>query len=172
MLQIFPLISDVTMCDKYPDQGSSNKPIPLSSYEMRKVLEEVQEERIVQEDRLESLEEPEDDSEFSRVLAEMPDLEGDYGDLTLGFNEELCFGPAMGDDGKSKSVSVSTEKKDVAIPPLEDRIAVPDVDDVKEEGEPSDTAAQTGQAVPIHKGDLIEFMISDRTWYIILSYFL
>merc|ERR550517_1695698 len=37
-----------------------------------------------------------------------------------------------------------------------------------EKGEEEVLAAQAAsQAVPIHKGDLIEFMISDRTWFLV-----
>ena len=164
MLQLFPLISDVTMSDKYldPQESSSKKLIPMTSLEMRKVLEDVEDERA------EDLEDEEEQSEFSRVLAEMPDLEVDYGDLSLGFNEELCFGPATGDDGQSKSVSVTTERKDVEpTERMEDTEVSEDIT-MTEKGEVEVLAAQAAsQAVPIHKGDLIEFMISDRTWFLV-----
>ena len=164
MLQLFPLISDVTMSDKYldPQESSSKKLIPMTSLEMRKVLEDVEDERA------EDLEDEEEQSEFSRVLAEMPDLEVDYGDLSLGFNEELCFGPAAGDDGQSKSVSVTTERKDVEpTERMEDTEVSEDIT-MTEKGEVEVLAAQAAsQAVPIHKGDLIEFMISDRTWFLV-----
>ena len=184
MLQLFPLISDIVMSDKYlePQQGSS-KLTPLTSFEMRKVLEEVEDER---EDDLE------EESEFSRVLAEMPDLEGDYGELTLGFNEELCFGPAAGDEGLN-SVSVTTSRINVdeafkgnldearednsergaikaaqAVPAAQAVQAVQEAHaDQAVQGDQPVQAAQAAHAVPIHRGDLIEFMISDRTWFLV-----
>ena len=194
MLQLFPLISDVTMCDnKYPDpeEGSSKKLIPLSSYEMRKVLEEVEEVGMVEEDKSEE----EEDNEFIRVLAEMPDLEGDYGDLSLGFNEELCFGPALSSSGQTKTVSVTTEKKHLELTVAQkvsseiqssapssapstsqstsesgglskshssSESTAPGGDEDEKGGE-----SEKVSPVPIHKGDLIEFMISDRTWFLV-----
>ena len=174
MLQLFPLISDVTMCDnKYPDpeEGSSKKLIPLSSYEMRKVLEEVEEVGLVEEEKCETGEE---ENEFSRVLAEMPDLEGDYGDLSLGFNEELCFGPALSEAGQTKTATITTEKKQVDLTEAEKVSSETSKSPAESSGPGGDTeesgddrGGEKGPPVAIHRGDLIEFMISDRTWFLV-----
>ena len=176
MLQLFPLISDVTMCDnKYPDpeEGSSKKMMPLSSYEMRKVLEEVEEVGIGEEERCE-VGELEEENEFSRVLAEMPDLEGDYGDLSLGFNEELCFGPALSESDQSKAVSITTEKKPVQLTVAEKvssettrSPSLSTAESTSQDGEGEERGGERVSAVPIHRGDLIEFMITDRTWFLV-----
>ena len=100
--QIFPLISDVTMCDKFPEdpgdddlsKSQISRPQLLSSLEMRNVLSGLGNESMADNtDNTEDEEEDEEEeSEFQKVLAEIPDLEGDYSELSLGFNEELCLG--------------------------------------------------------------------------------
>ena len=182
MLQLFPLISDVTMCDnKYPDpeEGSSKKMIPLSAMSMRKVLEEVEEVGMVEEEKCEAgqEEEEEEENEFNRVLAEMPDLEGDFG-LSLGFNEELCFGPALTETGETRTVSVTAEKKPGDLTEAEKVSS--EIQSLTQGPSQSSTESQAPggdvdergveekvSPVPIHKGDLIEFMISDRTWFLV-----
>ena len=179
MLQLFPLISDVTMCDnKYPDpeEGSSKKLIPLSAMSMRKVLEEVEEVGMVEEEKCEAgQEEEEEENEFIRVLSEMPDLEGDYG-LSLGFNEELCFGPALSETDPSKTVSMTAEKKPGDLTEAEKVSSEIQQSSAQGTSQSSAGSQVSGgdergvekvSPVPIHRGDLIEFMISDRTWFLV-----
>merc|ERR1712106_560000 len=89
-----------SMCAKYEDISPAASPqqkLPLlSSQEMRNVLAELQDDSILPQ------EEEEEETEFSRVLGEIPDLEGDCSILSLGWNEDI---------GLEKGESVEEEAK-------------------------------------------------------------
>ena len=213
--QIFPLISDVTMSAKFPeDPGEDDlskpqisKPQLLSSLEMRKVLSELGNESMAEHtDNTEDEEEEEEESEFQRVLAEIPDLEGDYSELSLGFNEELCLGNQVFHQDNSQNTLNTPPASDILQPEPEKPPTSADTKDSKVETktrvekvvkflEPESSpkppnihhqdqdssfneascSAVTNAGltvslpppVPIHKGDLIEFLVGDRTWFLV-----
>ena len=194
----FPLITDVTMCDKNNDEDD-HKTV-MSAGQMRQVLEDLGNDSMTEA----ATDEDDDDeefSEFNRVLAEIPDLEGDYSELSLGFNEELCLGAGGGqDDQSSKQSSLhtppssslpSTPTKDVTRkitgtkqPVVEVKIKSQEsvnasvvTEDSQDESEDdkvltlptasSSSSSCLAPAVPIHRGDLIEFLVSDKTWFLV-----
>ena len=211
LFSIFPLITDVTMCDKYPpddheeEDEKKRKPVKLpllTSNEMRKVLDDLGNEATA-----DAAMEEDEDNEFSKVLAEIPDMEGDYSELSLGFNEELCLAnPFLAEnsqdspqepcqishhatpDPSQESNLVPTSstsqpqyiKTDVGkeidltadIKLVVDKGASSNIDDQTEEG-PSKSKRDKNiilyqpPPVPIHKGDLIEFLVGDRTWFLV-----
>ena len=211
--QIFPLISDVTMSAKFPeDPGEDDlgkpkisKPQLLSSLEMRKVLSELGNESMAENtDNTEDEDDEEEESEFQRVLAEIPDLEGDYSELSLGFNEELCLGNQVFHQDNSQNTLNTPPASDIVQPESEKSSTSADTNEAKEEkktriekvvkfvepersqnpsnvpspdqdfNEASTSAVNNAgltvsspPPVPIHKGDLIEFLVGDRTWFLV-----
>ena len=121
------------------------------------------------------------------MLAEIPDLEGDYSELSLGFNEELCLGQETSlTPSQSSSLHTppstslpstptkeSTKKEPSKTPSkIESNKSPPNPSPDKvvpkeEESTLSLTAPVLSPAVPIHRGDLIEFLVSDKTWFLV-----
>ena len=210
--QIFPLISDVTMCDKFPEDPGDNdlsksqisRPQLLSSLEMRNVLSGLGNESMADNtDNTEDEEEEEEESEFQKVLAEIPDLEGDYSELSLGFNEELCLGNQVFHQDNSQQTLNTPPATDILQPESEKSSTSADAKEEKKTlvekvvkfvetessqnpsnipnpaensslSEASSSAARNAgltvsfpPPVPIHKGDLIEFLVGDRTWFLV-----
>ena len=212
--QIFPLISDVTMCDKFPEdpgdddlsKSQISRPQLLSSLEMRNVLSGLGNESMADNtDNTEDEEEEdeEEESEFQKVLAEIPDLEGDYSELSLGFNEELCLGNQVFHQDNSQPTLNTPPATDILQPESEKSSTSADAKEEKKTlvekvvkfvetessqnpsnipnpaensslSEASSSAARNAgltvsfpPPVPIHKGDLIEFLVGDRTWFLV-----
>ena len=211
--QIFPLISDVTMCDKFPEdpgdddlsKSQISRPQLLSSLEMRNVLSGLGNESMADNtDNTEDEEEDEEEeSEFQKVLAEIPDLEGDYSELSLGFNEELCLGNQVFHQDNSQQTLNTPPATDILQPESEKSSTSADAKEEKKTlvekvvkfvetessqnpsnipnpaensslSEASSSAARNAgltvsfpPPVPIHKGDLIEFLVGDRTWFLV-----
>ena len=198
---LFPLISDVTMGDKrLEDEAASSaasKPLLLTSRQMRKVLDDLGTDSVA-ENKSEAEEEDEDcgeeETEFSRVLAEIPDLEGDYSELSLGFSEELCLasscgpGPALDtapappplllQAEASAGHQTEAEQKLLKLPqnfvvhktapdeggrPGSSCSSPPAMSPAEQEK----AAPQLPPAVNIHRGDLIEFLVGERTWFLV-----
>ena len=203
---LFPLISDVTMGDKrLEDEAASSaasKPLLLTSRQMRKVLDDLGADSVT-ENKSETEEEDdecgEEETEFSRVLAEIPDLEGDYSELSLGFSEELCLasscgpGPALdtapappplllqaeasaGDQTEAGQKLLKLAQKVVVHKTPPDEGGRPGSSCSSPPAavmSPADTAGQEKAApqlppaVNIHRGDLIEFLVGERTWFLV-----
>ena len=201
---LFPLISDVTMGDKrLEDEAASSaasKPLLLTSRQMRKVLDDLGTDSMA-ENKSEAEEEDEEcgeeETEFSRVLAEIPDLEGDYSELSLGFSEELCLasscgpGPALdtapappplllqaeasaGDQTAAgqkllrlaQKVGVHKTAPDEGGRPGSSCSSPPVMSPADTAGQEK-AAPQLPPAVNIHRGDLIEFLVGERTWFLV-----
>ena len=197
------MISDVTMGDKrLEDEAASSaasKPLLLTSRQMRKVLDDLGADSVA-ENKSEAEEDEEcgeEETEFSRVLAEIPDLEGDYSELSLGFSEELCLasscgpGPALDTapappplllqaEASARDQTAAGQK----LLRLAQKVVVHKT--APDEGgrpgsscssppvmSPADTAGQEKAApqlppaVNIHRGDLIEFLVGERTWFLV-----
>ena len=202
---LFPLISDVTMGDKrLEDEAASSaasKPLLLTSRQMRKVLDDLGADSVA-ENKSEAEEDEdcgEEETEFSRVLAEIPDLEGDYSELSLGFSEELCLasscgpGPALdtapappplllqaeasaGDQTEAGQKLLRLAQKVVVHKTAPDEGGRPGSSCSSPPAavmSPADTAGQEKAApqlppaVNIHRGDLIEFLVGERTWFLV-----
>ena len=204
---LFPLISDVTMGDKrLEDEAASSaasKPLLLTSRQMRKVLDDLGTDSMA-ENKSEAEEDEEcgeEETEFSRVLAEIPDLEGDYSELSLGFSEELCLasscgpGPALdtapapappplllqaeasaGDQTAAGQKLLKLAQKVVVHKTVPDEGGRPGSSCSSPPAavmSPADTAGQEKAApqlppaVNIHRGDLIEFLVGERTWFLV-----
>ena len=200
---LFPLISDVTMGDKrLEDEAASSaasKPLLLTSRQMRKVLDDLGADSMA-ENKSEAEEDEdcgEEETEFSRVLAEIPDLEGDYSELSLGFSEELCLasscgpGPALdtapappplllqaeasaGDQTEAGQKLLRLAQKVVVHKTAPDEGGRPGSScSSPPMMSPADTtgqekaAPQLPPAVNIHRGDLIEFLVGERTWFLV-----
>jgi len=192
--QIFPLISDVAMGDHNFDQEilkPASKPVLLSSDEMRRVLDDLGKEEN---------EEEEEESEFDRVLADMPDVDADYSELSLGFNEELCIGNSLTGDGVNTSPSIidhpNAEARSIVSPssssslsasstlvkatPLNVTSSITSTSSILKSDQENQERPELDQEltlstnsslisppVPIHKGDLIEFLVGDKTWFLV-----
>ena len=201
---LFPLISDVTMGDKrLEDEAASSaasKPLLLTSRQMRKVLDDLGADSVT-ENKSETEEEDdecgEEETEFSRVLAEIPDLEGDYSELSLGFSEELCLasscgpGPALdtapappplllqaeasaGDQTEAGQKLLRLAQKVVVHKTAPDEggrpgssCSSPPVMSPADTAGQEKAAPQLPPAVNIHRGDLIEFLVGERTWFLV-----
>ena len=203
---LFPLISDVTMGDKrLEDEAASSaasKPLLLTSRQMRKVLDDLGADSVT-ENKSETEEEDdecgEEETEFSRVLAEIPDLEGDYSELSLGFSEELCLasscgpGPALdtapapappplllqaeasaGDQTAAGQKLLRLAQKVVVHKTAPDEggrpgssCSSPPVMSPADTAGQEKAAPQLPPAVNIHRGDLIEFLVGERTWFLV-----
>ena len=200
---LFPLISDVTMGDKrLEDEAASSaasKPLLLTSRQMRKVLDDLGTDSVA-ENKSEAEEDEdcgEDETEFSRVLAEIPDLEGDYSELSLGFSEELCLasscgpGPALdtapappplllqaeasaGDQTEAGQKLLRLAQKVVVHKTVPDEggrpgssCSSPPVMSPADTAGQEKAAPQLPPAVNIHRGDLIEFLVGERTWFLV-----
>ena len=195
------MISDVTMGDKrLEDEAASSaasKPLLLTSRQMRKVLDDLGADSVA-ENKSEAEEEDEDcgeeETEFSRVLAEIPDLEGDYSELSLGFSEELCLasscgpGPALdtapappplllqaeasaGDQTEAGQELLRLAQKVVVHKTAPDEGGRPGSScsspPVMSPAGQEKAAPQLPPAVNIHRGDLIEFLVGERTWFLV-----
>ena len=199
---LFPLISDVTMGDKrLEDEAASSaasKPLLLTSRQMRKVLDDLGTDSMA-ENKSEAEEEEEcgeEETEFSRVLAEIPDLEGDYSELSLGFSEELCLasscgpGPALdtapappplllqaeasaGDQTEAEQKLLKLAQNFVVHKTAPDEGGRPGSScssppaAAMSPAEQEKAAPQLPPAVNIHRGDLIEFLVGERTWFLV-----
>ena len=139
------------MCAKYED---AEKLPMLSSQEMRKVLDDVLEgDPICPEDA-------EEHQDLSGVLEGLPDLEGECSILSLGWDDNLGLetgDSAAGSAEESTAEGVAkdehskkSQKKDISC---WSKVKVKD----KHFHEP----------VPIQKGDMIEFLLEDKTWFLV-----
>ena len=179
--------------------SAASKPLLLTSRQMRKVLDDLGTNSMA-ENKSEAEEDEEcgeEETEFSRVLAEIPDLEGDYSELSLGFSEELCLasscgpGPALDTAPAPPSLLLQAEASAVdqtaagqKLLRLAQKVVVHKT--APDEGgrpgsscssppvmSPADTAGQEKAApqlppaVNIHRGDLIEFLVGERTWFLV-----
>ena len=197
------MISDVTMGDKrLEDEAASSaasKPLLLTSRQMRKVLDDLGADSVA-ENKSEAEEDEdcgEEETEFSRVLAEIPDLEGDYSELSLGFSEELCLasscgpGPALdtapappplllqaeasaGDQTEAGQKLLRLAQKVVVHKTVPDEggrpgssCSSPPVMSPADTAGQEKAAPQLPPAVNIHRGDLIEFLVGERTWFLV-----
>ena len=184
--------------------SAASKPLLLTSRQMRKVLDDLGADSVT-ENKSETEEEDdecgEEETEFSRVLAEIPDLEGDYSELSLGFSEELCLasscgpGPALdtapapappplllqaeasaGDQTEAGQKLLKLAQKVVVHKTVPDEGGRPGSSCSSPPAavmSPADTAGlekaapQLPPAVNIHRGDLIEFLVGERTWFLV-----
>ena len=180
--------------------SAASKPLLLTSRQMRKVLDDLGTDSVA-ENKSEAEEEDEEcgeeETEFSRVLAEIPDLEGDYSELSLGFSEELCLasscgpGPALdtapappplllqaeasaGDQTEAGQKLLRLAQKVVVHKTVPDEggrpgssCSSPPVMSPADTAGQEKAAPQLPPAVNIHRGDLIEFLVGERTWFLV-----
>ena len=172
-----------------------------------------------------TIEKEEEETEFQRVLAEIPDLEGDYSELSLGFNEELCLGNQVFQQDDTHHHHLQDDTQTITSPPASDvltsdqekssadtnskkkllvekvvKFVKPESSQKSSTISHSDpessiteatsslnssltsnlTSSLTSHAVtnagltvscpppvPIHRGDLIEFLVGERTWFLV-----
>ena len=181
--------------------SAASKPLLLTSRQMRKVLDDLGTDSVA-ENKSEAEEDEdcgEEETEFSRVLAEIPDLEGDYSELSLGFSEELCLasscgpGPALdtapapappplllqaeasaGDQTAAGQKLLRLAQKVVVHKTAPDEggrpgssCSSPPVMSPADTAGQEKAAPQLPPAVNIHRGDLIEFLVGERTWFLV-----
>jgi len=145
------------MCAKYEDvsaKASSPQKLPmLSNQEMRQVLDDV----------LESEDHAPIDEDLSGVLGYLPDLEEDCSILSLGL-----------DDKTESEKEETTEDKESTIV-TDDRDAGEGSSKVVNKLSPSKDSTCWNKVktkdspvpVPIQKGDMIEFLVENKTWFLV-----
>ena len=157
------------MCAKYEDispVASPQQKLPLlSSQEMRNVLADLQGASSLPQD-----EEEEEETEFSRVLGEIPDLEGDCSILSLGWNEDLGLekGDFIEEGAKESSHLVSLESK-VGESSESERKESPKKD-ISCWSKVKTREKAVSDPVPVQKGDMLEFLVEERkekTWFLV-----
>jgi len=115
----------------------------------------------------------------------MPDVDADYSELSLGFNEELCIGNNLTGDGLNTSPSIIDHPNAGALPSssvsaslltasaLNVTSSFPTASSTSKSDKDHDeltlntSSSSTSPPVPIHKGDLIEFLVGDKTWFLV-----
>ena len=145
------------MCAKYEDvsaKASSPQKLPmLSNQEMRQVLDDV----------LESEEHAPIDEDLSGVLGYLPDLEEDCSILSLGLEDSTeSEKEETAEDKKSTTVIADTDAGEGSSQ------VVSKLSPSKDSGCWSKVKTKESPVhVPIQKGDMIEFLVENKTWFLV-----
>ena len=152
---------------KYNQETSQPHKLPLlSSQEMRKVLEDLQDDQ--------NLIEPDDQQELNEVLEDIssdsrlqtPDIPEFEEDLGLGWSgERVREARQQPEDRPADSRLPSNPSPEQTL--VETARVVASGGSSSCEGRLEAGGSSEAEAVPIHRGDLIEFLVGERTWFLV-----